>query len=65
VLGAAAFKECSQLREATLSYGLQKIGGEAFALCTSLEKIEIPSSVKAIESHALNKCKLLMNVTLA
>jgi hypothetical protein len=46
----------------TLEDGLEVIGGEAFKECTSLERIFIPPTVKAIDDTAFNGCSNLKNV---
>lgn len=58
------FKECSQLREVILNEGLRKIGDDAFADCTSLERITFPSTVLEIDENAFFGCTRLREVVL-
>ncbi|HKL94729.1 MAG TPA: leucine-rich repeat protein, partial [Clostridia bacterium] len=55
-IGHSAFNYCELLvninSNNTLPNGLEKIDGYAFANCTSLAKIVIPSSVNMIDHHA-------------
>jgi len=56
----ASFKECSALKEVTLSEATF-IGEEAFAGCKMLERIEIPK-VQIIQHEAFKECQLLKEV---
>ena len=57
-----AFKGCSSLKTVTLPNGLQSIGQRVFQN-TSLETIDIPSSVTNIQSNAFVDCAKLKLVT--
>ena len=57
-----AFKGCSSLKTVTLPNGLQSIGQRVFQN-TSLETIDIPSSVTNIQSDAFVDCAKLKLVT--
>lgn len=57
-----AFKGCSSLKTVTLPNGLQSIGQRVFQN-TSLETIDIPSSVTIIQSNAFVDCAKLKLVT--
>ena len=58
------FKGCSQLREVILNEGLREIGEEAFADCTSLERIVFPSTIVEIDDNAFSGCTRLREVVL-
>ena len=57
-----AFKGCTALRTVTLPNGLQSIGARVFQN-TSIETIDIPSSVTNIQSNAFVDCAKLKLVT--
>lgn len=61
---AKVFYDGVNLREVLLNNGLQSIGDGAFAFCTSLESITIPSTVKDIDEAAFYKCSSLKEVVL-
>ena len=69
-ISANAFQNCVLLRTVHLSEGLQTIAGTvnyvngAFAGCTKLTSITIPSTVTAIGNSAFNGCTLLSNLTI-
>ena len=69
-ISANAFQNCVLLRSVHLSEGLQTIAGTvnyvngAFAGCTKLTSITIPSTVTAIGNSAFNGCTLLSNLTI-
>ncbi|KAL7551424.1 hypothetical protein ACHAWF_014613 [Thalassiosira exigua] len=52
------------MREVVLRDGLQKIGKRAFAFCTSLECVTVPSTVSHIERCAFRGCTSLRTVQL-
>ena len=60
------FRECTHMKvkEIVLNNGLQTIGQSAFAYCTSLERITIPSTVTDIGNCAFGECKSLREVVL-
>ncbi len=61
-----AFKDSSILAFTELKYftSLEKIGGDAFAGCTSLTSITIPNSVTEIGDNAFNSCTSLTSITI-
>jgi len=66
---AQTFRDCTKLKEVELNNGLRTIGrcvflGGAFAYCSSLERITIPSSVIDIGWEAFNSCSNLREVVL-
>ena len=54
----------SQLTSRKLHEGLEKIDPLAFCECTSLEEINIPSTVKEISKGSFSFCKKLKQITL-
>ena len=64
VVGKYAFMRCTQLRSVKLCEGLESIGDGAFAHCTSLKVIAIPSTVKVIGARAFRNCRMLGSVEL-
>lgn len=44
--------------------GIEKIGGYAFYCCRSIEKVTIPSNIKAIESLAFYGCNKMKSVAI-
>lgn len=60
----AAFYNCKQLNEVTLSNNLDRIYYGAFLGCNKLKKINIPDSVKDIEPFAFFDCDRLTEITL-
>jgi hypothetical protein len=65
VIGGSAFWGCRQLRSVELYEGLERIDKGAFQLCTSLERITIPSTVKVIGWQAFISCSKLRSVELS
>ena len=57
-----AFNECRNLKNVTISEGVEEIGYSAFAK-TALESIKIPESVKNIDSYVFFNCNNLIEVT--
>ena len=55
---------CASLKEIHLCEGLRSIGERAFCVCTSLERISIPSTVHAIPDWAFRCCIALKEVRL-
>lgn len=55
---------CGQFKKLTLNEGLVRIGSRAFAGCSGLEELIVPSSVKSIGSNAFKGCYNLKTVTL-
>ena len=59
------FVECDGLRTVVLEEGTEKILGNLFSCCTgTLENLQIPDSVKAIESNAFYSCSGLKKLEL-
>ena len=67
-IGSYAFNNDTRLSYLTLCEGLQKIDGGAFAGCTNLNKVEIPSTVTSIGYNwdgtgAFQNCSALSSLT--
>ena len=56
-----AFKRCYNIKEITFK-GVRKIDFEAFAYCTKLTSIELPSTIEEIHNGAFSFCSSLMKV---
>ena len=54
--------EGNDTMEVKLAEGLEKIGNQAFTHCSSLERINIPSTVKRIGRGVFNFCGKLRNI---
>lgn len=61
VIGERAFSDCANLRKVDLA-AVEKIGGGAFANCTSLTRISFPKSVTHLGSGVLSGCTALTKV---
>ena len=61
IIGHRAFYGCDELVEVDLPY-VQKIGAEAFYLCTRLQTIKFADSVSLIGKGAFAECKILKDV---
>ena len=55
-IGSGAFLQCLSLEHAILSEGLKTIEEEAFAFCSRLTMMVIPSTVTEIQAHAFTGC---------
>ena len=64
VIGDRAFDRCTLLRSVKLCEGLESIQQLAFADCTSLESIAIPSTVQVVGVDAFRGCTKLRSVEL-
>lgn len=53
-LDTKAFKECENLQEVTFGYGLKSIGRSCFLNCTALQRVELPTSLRHVESGAFD-----------
>ena len=62
--GGSIFYGCSQLKEVVLNEGLHKIGKWAFIDCTTLVRIELPSTLRTIGVSAFNSCESLSDIVL-
>ena len=63
IIDSKAF-ECSNIKEIIFNENLQKIGDSAFAY-SKIENINLPKSIKIIESYAFHNCHSLKKVNLA
>ena len=64
IIGAAAFKGQSKLREIILPEGIVNIEKEAFFQCYGLEKVSFPESLAAIGDSAFMNCCSLSSLDL-
>ena len=77
IIRQSAFCECPSLRRATLNEGLEVLGTDEFLLndifveryhgvfgYSSLERIELPSTLKKIERGAFESCENLRSINL-
>ena len=58
-----AFKNFYGITKVVLPEGLESIGSEAFAYCTTLESITLPESLKSIFGNAFYNCLDLKSIT--
>ncbi len=65
-IGEGAFLNCAGLQKVTFAEGseLTLLGKSAFARCTSLTSIELPSSLKKVYQRTFAGCTSLSSVTL-
>lgn len=63
-VGYEVFMGCSELQEVVLNEGLKMIGQCAFAECTSLKSIKLPSTVTELTDNAFGNCNNLREVIL-
>lgn len=61
---SGAFCNCTGLTELTLADGLEIIGGYAFAGCTALESVRLPSHLSNFYDEAFSDCTSLLNLEL-
>ena len=64
VIGAYAFKNCSDLTSLTLPSSVTRIGDYAFKNCSGLTSLTLPSSVTRIGDYAFYNCSGLTSLTL-
>ena len=64
VIGAYAFKNCSDLTSLTLPSSVTRIGDYAFKNCSGLTSLTLPSSVTRIGDYAFNNCSGLTSLTI-
>ena len=64
VIGAYAFKNCSDLTSLTLPSSVTRIGDYAFYNCSGLTSLTLPSSVNEIGIYAFHGCSGLTSLTL-
>ncbi|MDO4502894.1 MAG: leucine-rich repeat domain-containing protein [Coriobacteriia bacterium] len=62
IIGKAAFKDCRTLDEVTLPEGLELFQSEAFC-GSSVRKVSIPASAKAVSYRCFKNCDKLTEVT--
>src|SRR5699024_562615 len=66
-LGTGVFADCASLKTATLGEGITKINASAFSNCTSLEKVDLPSTITSLSGFqnctALKEFVIPANVT--
>lgn len=58
------FYDNDVIRSVCIEDGIKKIGTQAFARCSSLEKIELPDSVETIARESFRKCTELKEINL-
>ena len=64
VIGAYAFKNCSDLPSLTLPSSVTRIGDYAFYKCSGLTSLTLPSSVTSIGEFAFMYCSGLTSLTI-
>ena len=64
VIGAYAFKNCSDLTSLTLPSSVTRIGDYAFYNCSGLTSLTLPSSVTRIGDYAFYNCSGLTSLTI-
>ena len=64
VIGAYAFKNCSDLTSLTLPSSVTRIGDYAFYNCSGLTSLTLPSSVTSIGEFAFRYCSGLTSLTI-
>ena len=64
VIGAYAFKNCSDLTSLTLPSSVTRIGDYAFYNCSGLTSLALPSSVTSIGEFAFSYCSGLTSLTI-
>ena len=65
-IGTMQFYDCATITEILLPEGITSIGYEAFAGCTSLEKVQIPATLNTISGgagYSFNGCTKLSSFT--
>ena len=65
VIGAYAFKNCSDLTSLTLPSSVTRIGDYAFYNCSGLTSLTLPSSVTSIGEFAFMYCSGLTSLTIS
>ena len=63
-IASGAFKNCSKLKQVTISGNITTIGSGAFQGCKVLRTVKIGSKVTSIGSKAFYDCKALTSVTI-
>ena len=58
-----AFRNCTNLEE-IIFHNCEKIGGNAFYQCNSLQEITLPKNLKHVGSYAFNYCSQLKDIIL-
>lgn len=57
-----SFLNCRNLKEVSISEGVERIGKEAFRGCINLEEMVLPASVKEINDNAFESCDKLKKI---
>lgn len=63
-IGDAAFEDCEDLTELTISHGVTRIGNSAFSGCINLKSVTIPNGVTSIGQWAFEYCESLIRIYL-
>ena len=63
-VGYDAFRDCKNLKTATIMNGVESLGHSLFIDCTSLERVYIPGSVKELEYQSFQGCTALTDITI-
>lgn len=61
----SAFENCTALQELKLAEGLTTLGQRAFAGCSSLERVRVPSAIQTFPNQVFADCTSLCEVELA
>ena len=64
-IGYYAFENCQNLKNLTLTKGLERIGSRAFGQCNSLTSLVFPTTLKEIEWEAFTWCNSLSTIDFA
>lgn len=64
-IGNRVFKDCSELKNVTLSDSIGNIGKEAFSGCNMLETLHIPNGIENIGFGAFSNCNGLKSVDMS
>lgn len=63
-IGAAAFKDCSELSSIKLPNGLTDIGGYCFEGCSNIKEIKFPNALTKLPEFICNECTSLTEISL-
>ncbi len=58
-LKPSAFRNCTNINSAVISYGIQRIHQQVFNGCSNLTSVHIPSSITGIDAKAFYNCPRL------
>ena len=56
------YRDCVNLKEILIPYGITFIGDDCFENCVSLEKVTLPASITEIYSTAFTNCSSLSEI---